>query len=276
MRMKIAGLVVAGVLALGGCSKQSAPAGGQQATVTLKDGTTFSGAVTANSNDAITLQAAGGGSRTYPMTQVAGVQYADAPPADGGTQPATSSTPGPAPSRIVTRTLSAGTTIQVRNNDTINSQTAREGQAYSAVVATDVLDAEGGVVIPKGSNATLLIKAASDQGRVKGRSDLVVDLDSVEVGGRRYELDTNDIVRQGKQGIGRNKRTGLFTGGGAILGTVLGAVAGGGTGAAIGAGAGAAAGAGVQTLTRGKAVRIPSETLLHFRLEAPAIIREAQ
>jgi len=68
------------------------------------------------------------------MAQVTGVQYADAAaagsPAGGGTQPATSTIPPPAsaPAPFVTKTIPAGTTIQVRNNDTINSQTAREAR----------------------------------------------------------------------------------------------------------------------------------------------------
>jgi hypothetical protein len=294
MRLKIAGLVAVALITLAGCSKSGAPAGAQHATVSLKDGSTFSGAVTQSSNDAITLKSPGGESRTYPMAQVSGVQYADAAPvAAAGTTPppidvppppppdASSSAPAPppsapAPAPVRTATIPAGTTIQVRNNDTIDSQTTRAGQAYSAIVAADVPDANGGVAIPRGSNATLVVKSASGQGKVEGRSDLVVDLDSVEVAGRRYQLDTSDIVEKGTAGVGKNKRTALFTGGGAVLGTVLGAVAGGGHGAAIGAASGAAVGAGAQTVTRGRAVRIPSETVLNFRLEAAARIREAQ
>jgi len=55
--------------------------------------------------------------------------------------------------------------------------------------------------------------------------------------------------------------------GGAVLGTLIGAIAGGGKGAAIGAATGAAAGAGTQVLTRGKAVQVPAETKLRFKLD---------
>jgi hypothetical protein len=76
--------------------------------------------------------------------------------------------------------------------------------------------------------------------------------------------------------MGKNRRSGKFIGGGAVLGTVIGAVAGGPAGAAIGAGAGAGAGAGLQAVTRGKAVRIPAETILSFKLEEPVDIILAQ
>lgn len=59
-------------------------------------------------------------------------------------------------------------------------------------------------------------------------------------------------------GIGKNGRTAKLVGGGAIFGTIIGALAGGGKGAAIGAVSGAAGGGALQTLTRGKTVRVPS------------------
>ena len=58
-----------------------------------------------------------------------------------------------------------------------------------------------------------------------------------------------------------------MVGGGAVLGTIIGAIAGGGKGAAIGAVVGGAAGAGGEILTKGKEVRVPSESVLNFRLD---------
>ncbi|MDP9053073.1 MAG: hypothetical protein M3N93_02030, partial [Acidobacteriota bacterium] len=172
------------------------------------------------------------------------------------------------------RTIPAGSTLEVRNNSSIDSETAQPGQTYSGVVARSVEDTEGRVAIPRGANATLVVRSASGQGTLQGRSGLVVDVSSVEVGGRHYRLETSDVVERGREGLGKNKRTGEFVGGGAALGGIIGAIAGGGKGAAIGALSGAGAGTATQGLTRGKAVRIPSETLLTFRLEAPVRIRE--
>ena len=53
------------------------------------------------------------------------------------------------------------------------------------------------------------------------------------------------------------------------LGAIIGGIAAGGKGAAIGAAAGGGAGAGVQILTKGQQVKVPSETLLEFRLQQP-------
>jgi hypothetical protein len=172
------------------------------------------------------------------------------------------------------RTIPAGRTLEVRNNDSINSETAAPGQTYSAVVARDVTDSTGAVAIPRGSSATLVIREANGQGKIEGRSELVLDVGSVSMGGRIYRLETSDFVERGRQGVGENARTGKFVGGGAALGGIIGAIAGGGKGAAIGALSGAAAGGATQTVTRGHAVRVPAETVLSFRLEAPVRIRE--
>ncbi len=111
--------------------------------------------------------------------------------------------------------------------------------------------------------------SASGGGRIRGASDLVLDLRSVTIGGRRYRLDAANLEQRGKSGVGANRRTATYTGGGAALGAIIGAIAGGGRGAAIGAGAGAGAGALTQIVTKGGSIRVPAESLLTFRLDRP-------
>ena len=117
-----------------------------------------------------------------------------------------------------TRVLPAGTSIPVRNEETIDSAKAVEGQVYAAEIARDIKDAEGAIVIPRGSNAQLVIKSATKGGRFRGTSDLVLDLVSVSIEGQQYGLDVSDISKKGRSGIGGNKRTGEFMGGGAAVG----------------------------------------------------------
>jgi hypothetical protein len=174
-----------------------------------------------------------------------------------------------------TRVLPAGTNIPVRNEETIDSAKAVEGQVYAAEIARDIKDAEGAITIPRGSNAKLVIKSASKGGRFRGSSDLVLDLVSVSIEGQQYRLDVSDISMKGHSGIGGNKRTGEFMGGGAAVGAIIGAIAGGGKGAAIGAGSGAGAGALTQVLTKGS-IKVPAETILTFKLDSALKVVEAQ
>lgn len=296
------------VLGLAGCGKKAAvPGSGPSATVTLKDGSTFSGSVTKSDALSITVENLAGESRTYPMTEVSMVRYgaqsgdaatptagagSAAPPTQalGSLPPAPPSMNAPSseasripeasrmpePPRREIRTIPAGTNLQIRNNEAINSQTASSGQTYSGVVAADVLDGNGRIAIPRGADATLVVRQVAGQGKLQGQSELVLDVGSVSVAGRSYRLETSDIVEKGREGVGANKRTAVFAGGGTALGGIIGALAGGGKGAAIGAISGAAAGTATQAVTRGKGLRVPSETVLNFRLEAPVQIREAR
>ena len=158
--------------------------------------------------------------------------------------------------------IDAGTTVAVRTVQEI--ETNDNGKTFPGVVDRDVKARNGRILIPKGSDVELVVKKTSND-------EVALDLDSVTVNGQRYsvEADPNAVDSDRKEGVGANKRTGKYVGGGAAIGAIIGAIAGGGKGAAIGAGAGAAGGAGAQVLTRGKAVHVPAETLLTFRLTQP-------
>jgi hypothetical protein len=105
--------------------------------------------------------------------------------------------------------------------------------------------------------------------RQVGDKEYALDLESVSINGQRLgvEADTNAVTGERKEGLGANSRTGKYVGGGAVVGAIIGAITGGGKGAAIGAGVGAAGGAGAQVLTRGNSVKVPSESLVTFRLQ---------
>jgi hypothetical protein len=161
-----------------------------------------------------------------------------------------------------------GTVISVRTQQPIDTN-QRDGRIYPAVVQDDVWDGYRRLavpMIPRGSPAELLVHQAPD-------GDLVLDLSSVTVKGRRYAISTSPQRVVGTSGrrddIAHDRNTPEYVGGGAILGTIIGAIAGGGKGAAIGAIGGAAAGAGAAVMTKGHDVRVPSGSVMTFRLEAP-------
>jgi hypothetical protein len=171
-------------------------------------------------------------------------------------------------------TLPAGTELRVRTNENINADTATEGRTYAAQIDRDAME-NGNVLIPRGSEARLVVRSVSSGGTLSS-GNLILDLDSIAVNGRRYIVSTADIQQGANRGIGKNKRTAEMVGGGAVLGTLVGAIAGGGKGAAIGALAGAAAGGTAQVLTKGKEIRVPAETVLEFRLDEPLQLREVR
>ena len=161
--------------------------------------------------------------------------------------------------------IPAGTTLQVRTTEAIDTQ-SMDGRIFTGTIENDVRDTQGRLAIPRGATAELVVRRDAD-------NDLVLDLDSVTVNGRRYGVDaTRNRVGGGidikNSGIGANKETARNVGGGALLGAILGAVIGGGDGAAAGAAAGAAVGAGAQILTKGRRVNVPAEALLSYKLQS--------
>ncbi len=172
-------------------------------------------------------------------------------------------------------TVPTGTEIAVRTNEAIDSTNARAGQKFSGTVEENVTGPNGEVLIPKGSNAELVIRNVSSGGTTSS-PELALDLHSIDIGGHPYVVSSRTLQQQsGKEGIGKNKRTGEYVGGGAALGAVIGAVAGGGKGAVLGGLAGAAAGGAAQVLTKGKEVKVPAESTLKFRLDKPLHLRSA-
>jgi len=172
------------------------------------------------------------------------------------------SVPNIAPAQRI-GTIDAGTTITVLTHERINASD-EDDRVFTGEVAEDVTNRQGYIAIPKGSDVELVVKRLSED-------EVVLDLESVTVNGRRYGVaaESSSVEAERRSGIGVNERTGKYVGGGAAIGAIIGAITGGGKGAAIGAGAGAAAGAGAQILTRGDRVRIPAESLITFRLTQP-------
>ena len=154
--------------------------------------------------------------------------------------------------------LGKGTKVKVRTDTTIPAKPA-VGKVYTASISEDVMDNAGQVAIPRGSQAQLVTVATED------KNDVVLDLRSVVVNGKKYNLTALTTGQRSADGLGANKRTAKYVGGGAAVGAVIGALLGGGKGAAIGALVGGAGGAGAQVLT-GKKKDLPAETELTFEL----------
>jgi len=105
----------------------------------------------------------------------------------------------------------------------------KDNRVYYAIVDQDVRGNNGQIAIPRGSKVELIVRVERD-------NDLILDLESVMVNGQRYAIETAatrvDSSRDNS-----------------LVGAIVGAVNGG--------------------QVRGRAVRIPRDTLLTFRLDRP-------
>jgi hypothetical protein len=172
-----------------------------------------------------------------------------------------SQAPPPAPGPQI----SVGTVLTVRMIDAVDSDQSRLGQTFRASVDEPIL-IDGQTVIPRGADATAKLVEDKEAGKFTGRTVLTLELIEVTANGHLIDVTTGDVSQASGS---RGAKTAKVVGGTTALGAIVGALAGGGKGAAIGAASGAAVGGGVQLVTHGERVRIPSETRLNFTLHQP-------
>jgi hypothetical protein len=160
--------------------------------------------------------------------------------------------------------LPAGTNFVIRMIDSVDSERDRNGQSFRASLDQPVM-IDGNQIIPRGADVMVKLVDSKQSGKLAGRTELALSLQSISVSGRMVDVNTQTVKEQSSS---RTARTAKVAGGTAALGAIIGGIAGGGKGAAIGAGAGAATGAGVELATSGQRVRVPSETRLTFVLDS--------
>jgi hypothetical protein len=226
-----------------------------QDVVTLRSGKVYTGQY--NGSDYISFRDGQGIDYNFPVRDVETIVFNQV------------STP---PSAGVARVIPRGTEIAVRSDEDIDSDNSTTGQLFAATVSEDVPDSAGGVAIPAGTRAKLVVRNITGGGAVHS-AELALDLFSVDIGGKEYRVDSSDVDVNSGRGVGKNKRTLEYGGGGAGFGALMGAIFGGGKGAGIGAAAGAGAGLLTQIFTRGKKVKVPAETTMRFRLDRTLVLR---
>lgn len=218
----------------------------------LKNGKEFSGKfVRANTN--LVEFRSGGKVMVYKTIEVSKIIFWDpslspatsqqgSKPDVAQTQPPVRHIP-PEAAPIPSATFPAGTGITVRTTAAIDTDRHRAGDSFTATLEHPLMY-ENRVVVARGAEVKGKITTSKESGPVAGRSELALELTEITANGRIHPLKTGEYSEIGSS---QGKRTA----------------------AAVGAAVGAAAGTGVQLITKGQTLKIPAETLLEFKLEAP-------
>ena len=226
-------------------------------TLVLHDGTSVSG--TFLSGDSRTIKfAVGSQVNSYNVADIDTIRF-------GATAGATSAAPSAAAASSSGIQIPGGSQIVVRLIDSVDSQRDQLGQTFRASVDQPVI-VNGQTVIPRGADVVATLIDAQKSGKIQGRTVLTLDLKSITVNGRTYDITTTGVSQASAS---RGARSAKVIGGTAALGAIIGGITGGGRGAAIGAGSGAAVGTAAEVATSGQRVRVPSETRLTFTLQNP-------
>ena len=190
------------------------------------------------------------------------------PPVADNPAPAPAPPPPPPPKRLI---IDQGTQLAVRLIDPIDSEKNQTGDTFHATLNAP-LTSDGQQAVPAGVEVTGHLVSVKSAGKFAGAAEVVLQLDSLTLAGNTYNLQTDQYR---KTGASRGKNTAEKVGGGALIGGIIGALAGGGKGAGIGAAAGAGVGGGVQAASKAQQIKLPSETVLNFTLQAPITVVQA-
>jgi hypothetical protein len=146
--------------------------------------------------------------------------------------------------------------------DSINAERAHQNETFRASLDKDIV-VDGKTIIPRRSDVYVKVVEVQTAGKLKGQSELQVQLDRLFIGKQSYTVASNTFT---KTGDSEGKKAARNVGIGAAVGAALGGILGGGKGAVIGAGAGGGGGA---VLTKPSELQIDSETQLMFTLDNP-------
>jgi hypothetical protein len=179
--------------------------------------------------------------------------------------------PAPQPPPRLQVTLKAGTLIPVRTVERLSSDRNSAGDGFTATLDQPLV-VDGWVIAERGARVVGKVVDSSRAGRGNGRSDLVIVLTQLKTSdGQRVAIETETFEKHAEASTSETAEKVIA---GTAIGAAIGAIAGGGKGAAIGAGVGTAAGAGGAAATRNKAVSLPPETRIDFRLRNSITITE--
>lgn len=189
---------------------------------------------------------------TFEDTAVGEQGEAEAPPAARPSTPQRQAPQRQAPReqprqpQTVTRSVPTGTTVALRMNDALSTETTQAGDAFTARLEDPIVDADGLVLVPAGAVVRGRVTAVAPSTRVGQTAAIKLAFEAISFGGESYPLDATVQSAEVEQ---KTRTSAVETGGkvaaGAAAGAILGQVLGKDTestlkGAAIGAAAGTA------------------------------------
>jgi hypothetical protein len=274
--LRVSGGLALGLVLLAGCAskesqaidaakKQAAATGQAQQVVSIdKSGNTTTTTVQPPAPGQ-TAQAV-----TTVVTPAAGAPVSGQTATGGAPAPVMAVAGGPPVIRPADVNIPAGSSLEIRINQRISVKTTPAGSSFDGEVVESWADANGRVILPKGTPVSGIVDESHRRGHFKGRSVLELRLTSLTLNGTAYPIETHDLTRTKK---GKGKRTAAFIGGGTGLGMLIGGVASGGMGMAIGGAAGAGAGTAISGLTGNRDLDIPAESIVRFRLADDLVLQ---
>ena len=191
------------------------------------------------------------------------------------------------PLAAVAAEIPQGAHVMLRMENSITTRTAKEGDYVYLRTGTPVSVA-GNIVLPVGSYVQGIVTNAKRSGRVKGRAELAIRLETITLpSGSVYKVSPTlatvdsgageqkiagkeNSVQEGSTHGQDAARIAILAGSGGALGAIVDQ---GARGAGIGAGAGAAVGLATVLLTRGREVELRQGAALDVMFDHPVALQ---
>jgi type IV secretion system protein VirB10 len=179
-----------------------------------------------------------------------------------------------------------GAHVLLRMENSISTRTAQDGDYVYLRTGTPVSVA-GSIIVPAGSYVQGVVTNAKRSGRVKGRAELAIRLETITLpsgsvykfspklasvdsgAGEQKVAGKENSVQEGSTHGQDAARIAILAGSGGALGAIVDQ---GARGAGIGAGAGAAVGLATVLLTRGREVELRQGTSLDVVFDRPVAL----
>jgi predicted acyltransferase (DUF342 family) len=173
-------------------------------------------------------------------------------------------------------TIASGTSLSLRSNARVCTNTYKVGQTFTASLASSV-SGSNGATIPAGANVTLEVTQLKRSENVNDKIVMEFAVKSVSFGGRSYAVNGSvasaDVERVRNQPQSKDVQK-VATG--AVIGAIAGQILGKNTkSTVVGAAAGAAAGAGAAAATANYEGCVPDGGSIVVNLSAPLQVRVA-
>jgi hypothetical protein len=158
--------------------------------------------------------------------------------------------------------LPPGTWIKIHTDRVLSTNHSKVGDVFSGTLAQPLI-VNGFVVARRGQNITGHVTAVAKAGRVKGTSEISLEMNEIALAdGQQIPIKTQLVEYHGQSTKGNDA---FAIGGTTLLGAAIGGAVNGGVGAGVGAAAGLVASTVGVLVTRGRPTYIYPEALLTFK-----------
>ncbi len=134
--------------------------------------------------------------------------------------------PQPTATPSTSASLPVGTSMQVRLNNELGTESSKVGDTFTATVINDVRAGDGSIAVPSGSTVRGTVTAVDDSDDATDAAVIKLSFNELSANGRNYpfeaRIEATDLKQQGDTRQETIQKAGIGAAAGAVLGAVLG------------------------------------------------------